>query len=231
MKGPMILEFEGIAGCGKSTLCATLKETLSPDGIRVIWLTEKPTGSYFAGLGKTGSAPVRLLKTFSLPALCHALRFLFSSGRVRQYKLAALLYRIEAVYRHFLRTGGPSDLLVSDQSLVQTLVAVWGYDRETVLTEREKSAAARFLKTAPETKHFLCLLPLEEHVRRIRRRGKKRARLESIEDDTVLLEKLGYNEKTLAQIVDLKERVRGPEVRLDMLASPEALAAEVMKVI
>ena len=117
--------------------------------------------------------------------------------------------------------------MVCDQSLLQTLVSVWGYDDRHTLTPRESRAVRRFLQTAPETAHFLCVLPLEEHVARIRKRGKKKARLESIERDDVLLEKLKNNEYTLSQVVSLREQV-GPEPRLDMLKEPETLAGEVL---
>jgi len=220
----LIIEFEGIAGCGKTTLCAALREKLSSRNVPVIHLNERPLRSYFGG--KTGEWSARL-KTASPRALGHALRFLLASGCFSGARHVRLLYDLEAVCRHFQRHAAPEAVMVCDQSLLQTVVSVWGYDDRHTLTPRESRAVRHFLQTAPEAAHFLCVLPLEEHVARIRKRGRKKARLESIERDDVLLEKLKNNEYTLSQVVSLREQV-GPEPRLDMRKEPETLADEVL---
>ena len=225
MSSPRIVEFEGMAGCGKSTLCRKLRETLPGQGHPVIWLTEKPFHSYLSATGSAGRAAA--LRLFSFTAAGRALRFWLGSGRLSRWKFCALLCRTESVYRHFLRRGAPGALLVCDQSLIQTLVAVWGYDARAELTGRERKAVSRFLKTAPAADHFLCELPAEEHVRRIRLRGRSGGRLDQIRDDRLLLEKLANNEHTLSQVVALQEAVR-PENRLDMRKDPEILAEEVI---
>ena len=225
MSSPRIVEFEGMAGCGKSTICRKLRETLPGQGRPVIWLTEKPFRSYLSATGVGGR--LAALRLFSFRAAWRALCFWLGAGRLSRYKFCALLCRTEAVYRHFLRHGAPGALLVCDQSLIQTLVAVWGYDARTELTGRERKAVSRFLKAAPVSDHFLCALPAEEHVRRIRLRGRSGGRLDQIRDDRLLLEKLANNEHTLSQVVALQEAVR-PEIRLDMRKDPDTLAEEVM---
>ena len=218
-----IIEFEGMAGCGKTTLCAALKEKLGAENVPVIHLNEHPLRSYFGG--KKGTFAARMA-TASPRALAHALRFLLVSGCFSALGHIRTLYDLEAVYRHFLRHGAAGAVMVCDQSLVQTLVSVWGYDERHTLTPRESGAVLRFLRTSPVTDHFLCVLPLEEHVARIRKRGKKKARLERIGQDGVLLEKLKNNEYTLAQVIRLREQV-GREPRLDMLRETDVLAGEV----
>lgn len=219
-----IIEFEGLAGCGKSTLCTHIKKTLELNGYTVFLVNEKPFDSYFK---KHECALIRFVQTFSIRSLKNCIALMFNLKVFKEFKKILQIYKTEAVFRHFKKHSSEKSVLVCDQSIIQTIVALWGYDTKKTLTSVEQVAVSTFFESLTVTHGFLCELSIDENLKRIRKRARTHGRLDLVNDDTVLYNKLQNNYNTLTQIVDLREKLR-KENHLNMIMSPDSLSAIVL---
>lgn len=223
---PVVIEFEGVAGCGKTTLCSVLKECLEKKGYRVVHLNEKPLSSYFPGFSRKHL--FRYFQLFSLKSLLNSVRLLFGLKLFGEYKKFIQLYEIEAVYRHFIKRGSGKRVLVCDQSIIQTIVAFWGYEKEKVFSTREYRALSKYFSCTIDTDGFFCDLGINENICRIHKRARNHGRLDLVSDDKRLGEMISNNYNNLLHIIDLKKKTN-KEYYLSMNKSPEELSMEVIE--
>lgn len=224
-----IIEFEGLAGCGKSTLCEELKVRLSKQGYNVIYIDEKPFRSIFHDFKRIHLH--RYLQTFSINILYNTLKLMLKTHQYSKYKHFYKLYELCATYNYLNKyKTSHKQVIVCDEGIIQSLVSIWGYDAPKTFTEIENSAILTFLSFAPSTNSFVCDISIEDDILRIRKRGRKHGRLNIIKNDEELKEKLNNNLRSLEQIISIAE-VLNPEPRLDMRNSPCDLANIVVDLI
>ena len=223
---PRIIEFEGVAGCGKSTLCGELKQELENKGFRTWFLNEKPFSSFFYGYKWFHLH--RYFQTFSLKALARSVKLMCGLKCFGEIKRIKQLYDADVIYAYIIKHQPPNTIVLCDQSIIQTIVSLWGYNKEKVFSKKEEKAISEYLSGSLLTEGFFCYLPIEENLKRIRKRARNHGRLNLVDDDEVLLRMLNNNLTNLRNVISIKESTGAKEYFLSMHCEPKELAESVM---
>lgn len=222
-----IIEMEGLAGCGKTTLCRELYAALSGYGQRVVYIDEKPMQSFFEGFKRYHIN--RYFQTFSFKSIYMTLDLFATLKRFRQWKGFFVLYEQISLY-NYVKKKNKDIILICDQSVIQSIVSILGYDEIINLNYKEKDEIRRFFGGLPFRIHFLCDIPIEEDLKRIRMRARGHGRLDCIEDDSELKRQLTNNDILLKDIENVIDPTNKAPV-LDMKKPVNELLSETMEYI
>jgi thymidylate kinase len=186
---PLVVEFIGVTGVGKSTLLAAVEQSLSAQGLRVRQAEEVILARYgvsFLRHPKVGSALVHLL---SLPSFC---RYLCTRDGLTLSKLAfrsiargmGSLWTGVALVRNFLKRIGfhlllekvreelqDCDILLCDEGVVHAAHNLFVHTR----AEPNKNEIVRFGKLVPKPDRLVWVTaPPTQSAEVIQRRGHSR---------------------------------------------------------
>lgn len=187
-KGTKIIEFFGMPSCGKTTLCNTLQNKNEQQG-KMVAITENLANEYANSSlwKKTRSIPVYIL--FSLLRLFAAVPFTGFSY-LRRYKV---LLRKEILY-NFAKRYSKYDYVYIDHGLAQGLIQLV-YEYPDSLNEKTLLLAKKVFQKSKADSIVYCKVSPETTLKRIRKRNSPRkSRLDCINDDNVLIQKLSLQE-------------------------------------
>lgn len=187
-KGTKIIEFFGMPSCGKTTLCNTLQNENEQQG-KMVAITENLANEYANSSlwKKTRSIPVYIL--FSLLRLFAAVPFTGFSY-LRRYKV---LLRKEILY-NFAKRYSKYDYVYIDHGLAQGLIQLV-YEYPDSLNEKTLLLAKKVFQKSKADSIVYCKVSPETTLKRIRKRNNPRkSRLDCINDDNVLIQKLSLQE-------------------------------------
>lgn len=184
-----IIEFSGLAGAGKSTLCSALGDkfrNLNIDFIHDDELRVKLDKKRF----------LNSLSVWSFPLFfnCILLHDLGNSTKGLRYSIS--LYRLCLRYRWFEKYK-PANVLLVDEGIAQVIVSIAGYECELKLKPKHVRAIKHIYRALPETFALNCIVEPEVALERIRRRNRNSGRLDLIADDEKLSVALKYNSSNL----------------------------------
>ncbi|RJE48974.1 MULTISPECIES: hypothetical protein [unclassified Dehalobacter] len=182
-----IIEFNGLAGCGKTTLARELKEELIRRGYRVILFGE----AYHI----FKEHPFKnIIRCFEWPLFLQYIRFFLVIGRKKENTLfiywAAL--RISLIYRWCLKTG-EYNFILCDHGLIQNIISLLGFD-QLKHCERFNRCFTSILKAESKIYIVNCNVPIELSSKRIHIRKKNTGRLDVISNDLDLKKLLRITE-------------------------------------
>ena len=171
----VIIDFYGLPGCGKTTLCKELIRQ-SPETIidvESIWL------SYWKQSWLKRLSEIPLSKIVKLLVL-----FLKSpklSKKERNIYWGFIIHILS--YNHFKRTN--YRVLVSDNGLVQDIVSLF-YKKESRFSEKHVKAFSNLIMKYDNLYQVYCDIPVRLSLERIRTRNRNKGRLDLIEDNDSL---------------------------------------------
>lgn len=211
-----IIEFNGLAGCGKTTLARELKDELIKRGYRVILF-----GEAYQILREH---PVRnIIRCLKWPLLFQYIRLFLVIGRKEEYTLffyVRYIYwvavRISLVYRWYLKSG-EFDFMLCDHGIIQNIISLLGFD-ELRNCEKINQCLASVLKAESGFYMMNCNVSVEESWQRIRSRNKTTGRLDVISDDVKLKKLLQITENSFFAVRNMVSMVREewPAIDLEM---------------
>ena len=180
-----VIEFYGLPGCGKTTLCERLKEQCERDGYTAGVLTD---------VTKIGTLPC-LLRAFSLKDLCWLTKWCISikMDNHSSFKIAIAPYKRLLIYR-CAKLFSNYDYVFIEHGVVQSMVsALYGtIDYHFVL---EKSFSIRLLENTQADLFVNCHVEVQEAFKRIRIRNRTTSgRFDQMPDSklmTILDEQMG----------------------------------------
>lgn len=209
-----IIEFEGIAGCGKSTLCSSFAEILEHNNITYIYSQDIAIYMH--------KHPLSYIRSFRIKNAVSVLRLMLSTGTFRSYRYHIAIFKLLSLYENYLRTGKES-VLLCDHSIVQSAVQVWGYNSHITTDKKIADALSRFYSKTYRSKNVYCIITSEVAAQRIRKRNRSYGRLDLIKDDNELIRSLDNNAGTLDAFVKVYERTHDV-CKIDMQNEPGAIA-------
>lgn len=196
-KGTKIIEFFGMPSCGKTTLCNTLQNENEQQG-KMVAITENLANEYANSSlwKKTRSIPVYIL--FSLLRLFAAVPFTGFSY-LRRYKV---LLRKEILY-NFAKRYSKYDYVYIDHGLAQGLIQLV-YEYPDSLNEKTLLLAKKVFQKSKADSIVYCKVSPETTLKRIRKRNNPRkSRLDCINDDNVLIQKLSLQELLFDKLAEM----------------------------
>lgn len=216
-----IIEFNGLAGCGKTTLARKLKDKLITRGYRVILFgeayrifKERPV--------------INIIRCFNLALFFQYIRLFFIIGRKKEYKLYFYIryiywvaVKISLVYRWCLQSG-EFDFMLCDHGYIQNIISLIGFD-QLKNSEKINECLASVLKAESGIYVVNCNVSIEQSRKRIRSRNKNTGRLDVISDDVELKKLLRITENnffTVRSIVNMVQK-EWPIINLEMETSIE----------
>lgn len=187
-----IIEFEGIAGCGKSTLCDNLSTMLKEQKITYIYSQELAKYMH--------THPFMYVKTFRLNNYTNVLKLMISTRSLRSFKWYVAILKLLSLYEYY-NDYVDKDILLCDHSLIQSVVQVWGYKEQIKLNSKSRIALTRFFQHYTDITNVYCNIGPEIAMQRIRSRNRKYGRLDMIKDDNELLILLKNNAYNLNEVL------------------------------
>lgn len=196
-----IIEFNGLAGCGKTTLAKELKEELIKQGYRVILFGEA------CHIFK--KHPVKnIIRSFNLSLLIKYIRFFLVIGRKKENTLyiywAAII--VSMIYRWCLKIG-EFDFLLCDHGLIQNIISLLGFKDFKNSVKKEKCLAS-ILKAESKIYMVNCNVPIGLASERIRCRKKTTGRLDVINNDQDLKKLLQITEINFFTVRNFVESIQ-----------------------
>lgn len=177
-----IIEFNGLAGCGKTTLARALKEELTKSGFRVVLFGE----AYH--IFKEHLVQ-NIIKCFRWRLFFQYIMLFSIIGRKKENTVHIywVALTISIVYRWCL-IDKKFDYILCDHGLIQNYVSLLGFEAIED-HDRFHRCLTSILKAESNVYLVNCNVPIELSCQRIRIRKKTIGRLDVIRDD-LILEKL-----------------------------------------
>lgn len=210
-----IIEFNGLAGGGKTTLARELKKELVKRGYHVVLLGEA-YHIFKKHLFKN------VLSCLSLALLFKYIKLFFLIGRKEEpqfYFYVRYLYwaalRISLLYRW--ARNSDFDFLLCDHGLIQNIISLLGF-KELPDCAAVKQSLASILKAESGIYVVNCNVSIEQSKQRIRSRNKHTGRLDVISDEAELEKLLQITAKHFSAVRNIVKKVREewPLIDLDM---------------
>jgi len=211
-----IIEFEGIAGCGKSTLCSNFAKILKSKGISFVYSQE--IAKYMH------DHPLSYIRAFRIRNVASVIRLMFSTGTFKSYKYHIAIFKLLSLYDYYSRTSN-ENVLLCDHSIIQSTVQIWGYNRHTKVDESIRHALSKFFTHTYSTVNVYCTISPKTAGERIRKRNRTYGRLDLIKNDNELVEYLKNNVDNLDATVKVYETLHKVH-RLEMQDNPSVIAEE-----
>lgn len=214
-KHPVIIEFCGVPGCGKSTLCKTLTKDvdLNIGGIEDLLIAYNKLTLYKKIVSFPYAKFLKLLSSFlAFPLLKWRDFYLY----VDFVKILILYNTIEQIQKH--------EYIVIDGGIVQSFVGLF-FQREEHFSQKTLERVLAFMNYYPEVHVCVCRIPIEETIKRIRIRNRKYGRFDVIADDKILNMKL-TKQSLLFDILYKEMHKNSNVVTLSMMKSEESLVSD-----
>lgn len=122
----MIVEFNGLPGTGKTTVCKKLGEILEGRGYKVMYRIHPPRSRLARYASYVGDGSTKLYRIGRRYADRSSQRA--GKGKRRCISVLVMYYRM---YRRFAETATEKDVLLIDQGILQSLISVNHGDRIT----------------------------------------------------------------------------------------------------
>lgn len=196
-KETKIVEFFGMPSCGKTTQCHTLQEKNEQQG-KMVAITDNLANDYANSslLEKVGSIPLYIV--FSLLRLFTAVPFAGFSY-LRRYKV---LIRKEILYNYAKRYS-KYDYVYIDHGLAQGLIQLV-YEYPDSLNDKTLLLAKRMFKKSKADNVIYCKVSPGTALKRIRKRNNPgKSRLDCINDDNLLTQKLSLQEQLFDKLANM----------------------------
>lgn len=200
-----IIEFFGLPGCGKTTLCDLLVAQREDDGGRTVRMSD---------IGAHYHAASLMTKVQSIPFCTWWLiaRLLFTLPRIplKKWRLYRSFFYISMMY-NFCHRQRSADYMVVDHGLMQAVVSVM-FGHASDLTPRGWQLLRRICTRLGVDKMVWCDLPVGVSMTRIRKRGRRgNGRLDEIESDEQLLAVLHQQAKFFRKEHDMASQIAGTQ--------------------
>ncbi|MEN6460533.1 MAG: hypothetical protein ABFC94_04075 [Syntrophomonas sp.] len=211
-----IIECNGLAGCGKTTLTKALKDELIRTRHRAMLFGE----AYQIFKEHPVKNTIRCLK---LPLIFQYIRLFLVIGRNKNYTFyfyVRYIYwaavRISLVY-HWCLKYGEFNYVLCDHGLIQNIISLLGFD-ELKNWQKIKQCLISVIKAESGIYMVNCNISIEQSRQRIHIRNKNTGRLDLISDDMELKKLLQITENnffTVRNMVNVVQK-EWPIINLEM---------------
>lgn len=194
----IILEFNGVPGCGKTTTANLLKNELSKIGYKVGELNEL---FHCNKIVKNLKICISIIHMNNVFFLMNLIKFVFS---VKPMNLSRLKYIKIAYYNYYMINYSKAkqnnyDFLILDQGLIQSLISISHSDNIYNKKYLDKILMNITYKL-DNICYINCDINNEESVLRIKARGLSQGRLDNIKDFDQLIDTLNKQNENLRGI-------------------------------
>lgn len=207
---PVIIEFCGIPGCGKTTLCNHLSN-------RDEWSFGTMLDVLYAYRRSSIISKLKYFPYSAILRLLFALPF-FPILPLKHWFLYFNFIKMLVLYG-YCRCMKSFDFIVSDHGIIQSFVGLL-FDHENELTQKRYRYIISVVKKSQPLLILLCEIPVDVSLIRIRGRNRNYGRLDVIGNDNILDEKL-TNQDYLFKHVYMK--CDGDHISCDKLEMDKSL--------
>lgn len=174
-KHTQIIEFYGLPGCGKTTLCNILKESYINKGYKVGVLTDATKQCSFLRI-------ILVLKLSYLTKFFSIFRNYLKNHIPINYALSP--YKRLMIYQ-CVKSFSDYDFVFIEHGVVQSMVsALYGFKSPVAISNNP--TYKKYLSIIPVDKYIYCKITLEKAFERIRIRNRKSSgRFDQMEDDSL----------------------------------------------
>lgn len=212
----LIIEFCGVAGAGKSTLCeAIIHDEIFSKNIVDIFEARRRFNSR------------RLMNTvryFSVIDFIRVIGFRNALGQSQKIGSLLMLVKLRMLYRFYNNTQ--CGILVVDHGITQQILSLLGYDDKTTISEELiKSISVLLADDSAPFKIVLCDLASEIALERMHLRGRKTGSIDTTQSEKKQLQMMAVMQQNYSTLSELIKQYKGNDsFEIDMTYPTDNIA-------
>lgn len=213
---PVIIDFYGLPGCGKTTLCKTLinqypDKVIDVDAVWVSYWTQ----NWFKRISE-----IPIFVVFKLFFL-----FLRSPKLSKEERNIYRGFFVHIIsYSHFKRMN--YKVLLSDNGLIQDLVSLF-YKKESIFSKKHARTFSSLIKGYTNLNQVFCDIPVALSLERIRTRNRNKGRLDLIRDNKNLENALTVQSEFFQKMNVMLKSIGIDFYKIDMNSGAENVVEQV----